>query len=64
MLRGSQSLLDLYDIIPCVSKLIPSEKHEGDRFLGYSESPLLSGAVICIEGVAYGKSGTEEDYAE
>ena len=70
VLLSSQSLGDLYDVIPCTSKEIPDETLDEDSvFTGYTvpeseDSMALDGgvgAVFCIEGVLY---ADEVDYAE
>jgi snRNA-activating protein complex subunit 3 len=66
---SSQTLGDLYEAIPCISNEIPPETCEDDEMVGYDikgkQPPGVStGAVICIEGLAYGDGRSEEDYAE
>ena len=77
---ASQTIGDLYDVIPCPSNEIPDELHreeeeerdgdgdgDGDgEIVGYNsdELPPHRGAVVCIEGVAYGDGQEEEDYSE
>ncbi|KAL5523658.1 hypothetical protein ACEPAG_7831 [Sanghuangporus baumii] len=66
---ASQTIGDLYDVIPCPSNEIPHElrTEEGDgEIVGYNsdELPPHRGAVACIEGVAYGDGQAEEDYSD
>lgn len=71
VLSSSQTLGDLFEVIPCHSNEIPKEIQDdsGER-IGY-EMPTArtvreacSGCVICIEGVAYGDGQNMVDYAE
>lgn len=63
---ASQTIGDLYDILPCSSNEIPSEITEDAEVVGYKheETPSHRGAVVCIEGVAYGDGQADEDYSE
>ena len=66
---STQTLGDLYDVIPCVSNEIPQERYENGVFAGYEQPgdgtlPISSGAVVVIEGTAYGDGLSELDYAE
>jgi snRNA-activating protein complex subunit 3 len=55
VLLCSQTLHDLYDHIPCISKQLPPDNvATGDQ----------SKCVICIEGKAFSYHSEEEDYAE
>ncbi|KAL5528536.1 hypothetical protein ACEPAF_7672 [Sanghuangporus sanghuang] len=65
---ASQTIGDLYDVIPCPSNEIPHElrTEEGDGdIVGYNsdELPPHRGAVVCIEGVAFGDGQVEDDYS-
>ena len=62
---ASQTIGDLYDAIPCPSNEIPSEITENGEVTGYNleEVPVHRGAVVRIEGVAYGDGQSEEDYS-
>lgn len=66
VLLTSQTLGDLYDVIPCPSKEQPSETRDEDGILtGYDlKQPESSGCVLCVNGVAYGDGLEVEDYAE
>lgn len=66
---SSQTLGDLFEMIPCQSNELPSETLDDDGKYTYADSssnvpPPSSGFVICIEGVAYGDGMSEDDYAE
>ncbi|KAF9263336.1 hypothetical protein L218DRAFT_927869 [Marasmius fiardii PR-910] len=63
--QSSQTLGDLVEAIPCESNELPAEKRDGSRIVGYdSDTPMTGshGAVICINGLAYGDGMTENDY--
>ncbi|KAL5507382.1 hypothetical protein ACEPAH_6838 [Sanghuangporus vaninii] len=65
---ASQTIGDLYDVIPCPSNEIPHDLRtkEGDGdIVGYNSDGLSPhrGAVVCIEGVAYGDGQVEDDYS-
>lgn len=73
VLLSSQSLGDLFEIIPCTSSEIPKEiVDDSDKVIGYempnhtANSPQegSSGYVTCIDGVVYGDGLSVEDYAE
>ena len=65
---ASQTIGDLYDVIPCVSNELPDEfEHTaGSQDLNAEKDavPVHRGSVICIEDIAYGDGQTEEDYSE
>ena len=67
---ASQTIGELYDVIPCPSNEIPCEVvgDEDGELRGYNSDELAPpphrGAVVCIEGVAYGDGQAEEDYSE
>jgi snRNA-activating protein complex subunit 3 len=66
---SSQSIGDMFEVIPCVSNEIPREIADVDgRVTGYvaidPSNPNFTGCVVCIEGVAYGDGQSEEDYSE
>ena len=63
---ASQTLRDLYDVIPCISKELPDEKIVDDEIVGYEVQPVSQdrGCVFCIEDIAYGDGQNEEDYSE
>lgn len=50
----SQTLHDLYNLIPCISKQLPADVPMQDQ----------SRCVICIEGEAFSYHNQGEDYAE
>ncbi|EJD02827.1 uncharacterized protein FOMMEDRAFT_156180 [Fomitiporia mediterranea MF3/22] len=58
---ASQTLGDLYDVIPCPSNEIPSEDDDNSADF---VSPPHRGAVVCIEGVVYGDGMAEVDYSD
>lgn len=61
-LLATQTLGDLYDVIPCPSNEMPAESVDGD---GYDINQRMeSGHVIVLEGVAYGDGASDPDYAE
>jgi snRNA-activating protein complex subunit 3 len=66
VLLASQTLGDLFDVIPCSSNELLEEIIEDDRVVGYSDSSksCSSGFAICIENVVYGDGQSEVDYAE
>lgn len=66
VLLSTQTLGDLYDIIPCPSKEQPSEvRDDEEKLTGYdSKSPDMAGYVICVAGIAYGDGLEVEDYAD
>jgi snRNA-activating protein complex subunit 3 len=66
---SSQSIGDMFEVIPCVSNEIPREVTDDEgNVTGYepasAEDPAFTGCVVCIEGVAYGDGQSEEDYSE
>lgn len=66
-LLASQTLGDLFEVIPCTSNEIPPETLTDGEVTGYErDSPESgsSGCVMCIEGKAYGDGMSESDYAE
>jgi snRNA-activating protein complex subunit 3 len=69
-LLASQTLGDLFEVIPCASNDIPEEQMVDGEVVGY-ETPTAetagrgsSGCVICVEGKAYGDGMSDNDYAE
>jgi snRNA-activating protein complex subunit 3 len=69
-LLASQTLGDLFEVIPCTSNELPAERIADGEVVGY-EIPTKesarrgsSGCVICVEGKAYGDGMSENDYAE
>ncbi|KAJ6500059.1 snRNA-activating protein of 50kDa MW C terminal-domain-containing protein [Mycena vitilis] len=62
---SSQTLGDLFDMIPCTSNEINEEILDDGRVTGYRDDlPTRPGFVICIEGLAYGDGESEFDYAD
>ncbi|KAI0066140.1 hypothetical protein BV25DRAFT_1905765 [Artomyces pyxidatus] len=66
---STQTLGDLFEIIPCPSNETPREMTENDKFVGYEANsggilPPSAGYVLVIEGVAYGDGLNEVDYAD
>lgn len=63
-LLSSQTLGDLFEVIPCASKEVmvgPQESHE----IAQEEiKPASCGCVICLENVVYGDGSAEDDYTE
>ncbi|KAJ7178353.1 snRNA-activating protein of 50kDa MW C terminal-domain-containing protein [Mycena crocata] len=65
VILSSQTLGDLFEMIPCISNEIPEEILDDERITGYrNDVPTRPGCVICIEGVAYGDGESEFDYAD
>ncbi|KAJ7045690.1 snRNA-activating protein of 50kDa MW C terminal-domain-containing protein [Mycena alexandri] len=65
VLLSSQTLGDLFDMIPCTSNEITEEIMDAGRVIGYRDAvPTRPGSVICIEGLAYGDGESESDYAD
>ncbi|KAF8070630.1 snRNA-activating protein of 50kDa MW C terminal-domain-containing protein [Lyophyllum atratum] len=64
VLLSSQSLGDLFDVIPCISNEITAEDSMDTRESESRRSKDDDGCVICIEGVAYGDGYTKDDYAQ
>lgn len=64
-LLSSQTLGDLFEVIPCRSNEFSEESAHGNVTV-YKEEDIVSntGSVICIEGFAYGDGQSESDYAE
>ena len=62
---SSNTLAELYNVIPCPSKDIPDESTVDGELVGYESGPSKhpSGHVVVIEGTAYGDGLTENDYA-
>jgi snRNA-activating protein complex subunit 3 len=66
-LLATQTLNDLFEVIPCSSNEIPNEMVVDGEVVGFEPRPAdqgSSGCVICIEGMAYGDGMSEDDYAE
>ena len=65
VLLSSQSLGDLFDCIPCISNELPEESIQ-DGTTSWKEPTVResTGAVICIEDIAYGDGQSEHDYSE
>lgn len=65
---ASQTIGDLYDVIPCVANELTTEFENTTRGQGISAEkepiPVHRGSVICIEDIAYGDGQSEEDYSE
>jgi snRNA-activating protein complex subunit 3 len=64
---ASQTLADLFAVIPCASKELFDEIVEDGHLLGYEKTHKSNGSegcVMCIEGLAYGDGQTQPDYAE
>ena len=61
----SQTLGQLFDVIPCSSKETPQEIIQDGTVVGYvsNDTTTNSGCVICIEGCAYGDGYGDDDYA-
>ena len=73
VLLSSQTLGDLYEVIPCTSNELPAEiVDESGAIVGYKECredndmavDKNGGAVVCIEDVLYGDGESGDDYAE
>ncbi|KAJ7680493.1 snRNA-activating protein of 50kDa MW C terminal-domain-containing protein [Mycena polygramma] len=65
VILSSQTLGDLFDMIPCTSNEINEEILDDGRVTGYrGDLPTRPGFVICIEGLAYGDGESEFDYAD
>ncbi|KAJ4483220.1 snRNA-activating protein of 50kDa MW C terminal-domain-containing protein [Lentinula aciculospora] len=67
VLTASQTLGDLFEVMPCISNDYPEEIREDDKVVGYKETNGMngsSGCVIVINGLAYGDGLNEEDYAD
>ena len=64
---ASQTLGDLFDVIPCASKEVPKEIIRDGFVLGYERTCKPDGTaecVVCIEGLAYSDGQSQPDYAE
>jgi snRNA-activating protein complex subunit 3 len=64
---ASQTLADLFAVIPCPSKESFDEILEDGDLLEHEKTHNQNnsnGCVMCIEGLAYGDSQTQPDYAE
>ncbi|KAJ7496121.1 snRNA-activating protein of 50kDa MW C terminal-domain-containing protein, partial [Mycena galericulata] len=65
VILSSQTLGDLFEMIPCTSHEIPEEILDEGRITGYQNDVLTRpGCVICVEGFAYGDGESEFDYAD
>ena len=62
---SSNTLGELYNVIPCPSNEFPDESTVDEEIVGYESGPSKhpSGRVVVIEGTAYGDGWTENDYA-
>jgi len=62
---SSNTLGELYDVIPCPSNELPDESTVDGTFVGYDSVPSKhpNGYVVVIEDTAYGDGLTENDYA-
>ena len=62
---SSNTLGELYNVIPCPSKELPDESTADGLLVGYESGPSKypSRYVVVIEGTAYGDGLTESDYA-
>ena len=65
MVLSSNTLGELYNVIPCPSKELPDESTVDGLLVGYETGPSKhpSGYVIVIGGTAHGDGLTENDYA-
>lgn len=61
-LLATQTLGDLYDVIPCTSNEMPAQSDSGCEY--DADKRVESGHVIVLEGVAYGDGSSDPDYAE
>lgn len=52
-LLSSQTLEDLYGVIPCASNELQSETTGPDNTVTYGPGSSGSEGIICIEGLAY-----------
>ncbi|KAG6885966.1 hypothetical protein C0993_006893 [Termitomyces sp. T159_Od127] len=60
-LLSSQTLGDLYRVIPCISnEIVANDAHNGD----FQEHREDEGCVICIGNTVYGDGHCEDDYAQ
>ena len=62
---SSNTLGELYNVIPCFSNEFSDESTMDEEIVGYESGPSKhpSGRVVVIEGTAYGDGLTETDYA-
>ncbi|RDB24751.1 snRNA-activating protein complex subunit 3 [Hypsizygus marmoreus] len=60
-LLSSQTLGDLFDVIPCTSNELATSGDLSDHNVDRRQEH--GGCVVCIEGVAYGDGLLQEDYA-
>ncbi|KAI9508786.1 snRNA-activating protein of 50kDa MW C terminal-domain-containing protein [Russula earlei] len=62
---SSNTLGELYDVIPCTSNELSDESTLDGTFVGYEPGPSKhpGGCVVVIEGTAYGDGLTRTDYA-
>jgi snRNA-activating protein complex subunit 3 len=62
---SSNTLGELYNVLPCPSKELPDESTVDGLLVGHESGPSKcpSGYVVVIEGTAYGDGLTESDYA-
>jgi len=61
-LCASQTLGDLFEVIPCTSNEIPNEQIVDGEIVGYETPTAVNaggGCVICVEGKAYGDGMSE-----
>lgn len=65
MVLSSNTLGELYNVIPCPSKELPDESTVDGLLVGYESGPSKNpgGYVVVIEGTSYGDGLTENDYA-
>ncbi|KAJ3724718.1 snRNA-activating protein of 50kDa MW C terminal-domain-containing protein [Lentinula raphanica] len=67
VMMASQTLGDLFEVMPCVSNELPEEVLEDGKVVSYKETNGMhgsSGCVIVVNDVAYGDGLNEEDYAD
>ena len=73
VLLASQTLGDLFEVIPCTTNELPEEvRGDSGHITGYNTVLRASdmavdsggGAMMCIEDVLYGDGLSEDDYAE
>ena len=62
---SSNTLGELYNVIPCPSNELPDESTVYGALVGYESGPSKhpSGYIVVIEGTAHGDGLTENDYA-
>jgi snRNA-activating protein complex subunit 3 len=58
---SSNTLGELYSVIPCPSNELPDERTVDEKFVGYESGPPKrpDGCVVVIEGTAYGDGLTD-----